>query len=70
IYRGQPIKLHFATQVECSPPTFTLFLNHPRKINFSYQRYIKNSLRKEFGFEGSDIKLYMRKSRREHLEGK
>ncbi|MCB0335087.1 MAG: ribosome biogenesis GTPase Der [Bdellovibrionales bacterium] len=61
VYRGEPIKLYFATQVSVAPPTFVLFLNHPKKLNFSYERYIRNALRKEFGFEGNDIKLIFRK---------
>lgn len=61
VYRGQPIKLFFATQTSERPPTIVLFMSHPNKINFSYQRYIKNSIRKEFPFVGTDIKIFMRK---------
>jgi len=61
VYRGEPLKLYFATQIGTSPPVFVLFLNHPRKLADSYQRYIKNSLRKEFPFEGVDFKLILRK---------
>lgn len=61
VYRGEPIKLYFATQISVAPPTFVLFLNHPKRVNFSYQRYIRNSIRKEYPFEGNDIKLLLRK---------
>ncbi len=61
VYRGQPIKLFFATQIAQKPPTIVLFMNHPGKINFSYERYIKNSIRKHYPFPGSDIKIFMRK---------
>ncbi|MEZ4754717.1 MAG: ribosome biogenesis GTPase Der [Bdellovibrionota bacterium] len=61
VYRGEPIKLYFTTQVGESPPTFILFFNHPRKINFSYQRFLKNEIRRHFPFEGSNIKLIMKK---------
>jgi len=61
VYRGEPLKLFFGTQIGTSPPVFVLFLNHPRKLAASYQRYIKNSLRKEFPFEGVDFKLILRK---------
>jgi GTPase len=60
-YRGEPVKLYFATQIEVAPPTFVLFLNHPRKINFGYQRYLLNTLRKEFPYEGSPVRLLLRK---------
>lgn len=69
VYRGEPIKLFFATQVEVAPPTFVLFVNHPDRLNYSYERYIRNSLRKHYPFEGSDIKLSFRK-RTEKSHGK
>jgi GTP-binding protein len=61
VVRGEPIKLYFATQVDITPPTIVLFLNYPDKINFSYERYIRNGIREEFPFEGCDIKIYFRK---------
>lgn len=61
VYHGEPIKLYFATQTGCEPPTFVLFVNHPKRLNFSYQRYIKNELREAFNFPGVDIKLILRK---------
>jgi GTPase len=63
IYRGAPIKLYFATQIGITPPTFVLFVNYPKKINFGYARYLKNVIRKEFGFYGVGIKIYFRKRR-------
>lgn len=60
-YRAEPIKLFFATQVEVAPPTIVLFVNHPQRLNFSYERYIKNVIREQFPFEGCDIKLHFRK---------
>ena len=62
-YRGEPIKFYFATQVNSSPPTFVVFFNHPRHVDAAYQRYLKNALRDEFSFEGSDIKLLLRKKK-------
>lgn len=56
VYRGEAVKLYFAVQAEVAPPTFILFVNYPAKINFSYQRYLRNILRAQFGFEGSDSK--------------
>ncbi len=61
VYRGEPIKLFFATQIEVAPPTFVLFMNHPRHLNFSYKRYIQNSIRDEFPFEGTDIRVVCKK---------
>ena len=61
VFRGQPLKLLFATQAASAPPEVVLFLNYPDKLNFSYQRYIKNTLREAFPFSGTDVKLTLRK---------
>ncbi|MCH7892307.1 MAG: hypothetical protein IH921_12470, partial [Gemmatimonadetes bacterium] len=39
------------------PPTFTLFVNDPALMHFSYARYIENRIREAFGFEGTPIQL-------------
>jgi GTP-binding protein len=65
VYRGEPIKLFFATQIGVAPPTIVLFISHPKKLNFSYMRYLKNAIRDETPFEGSDIRLIMRKRNEE-----
>jgi len=56
-YRGKFIKMHYATQVKKSPPTFKCFVNYPEGIHFSYKRYLINSLRKKFGFTGTPVRL-------------
>ncbi len=61
VYHGEPVKLFFATQVEVAPPTCVLFVNHPKRLGFAYERYLKNILRDQFKLEGSDIKLIFRK---------
>lgn len=61
LYRGRPLKLYFGAQVGVAPPRFALFFNHPRGVHFSTVRYLKNAIRENFGFVGSDIKLLVRK---------
>ena len=61
IYRGRPLKLYYAVQVDACPPRFALFFNYPKEVHFSYFRYLKNSIRDEFGFDGTDVKLMARK---------
>lgn len=58
---GKKIKIYYSTQVQTAPPTFVFFANHPEKVHFSYLRYLENVLRKNFGFEGSPIRLMLRK---------
>lgn len=62
-YRGASVKLMFATQTGTAPPEFILFMDHPKGIRYSYERYLKNQIRKEFEFEGSDIRLIFKKRR-------
>lgn len=60
-YRGRPIKLYYATQLRASRPMFFLYFNYPRQVHFSHMRFMKNAIREEFGFEGTDIKLIAKK---------
>lgn len=61
VYRGRPLKMYFGAQIATSPPRFVLFFNYPRAVHFSYLRFIKNALRENYGFEGTDIKLIARR---------
>jgi GTP-binding protein len=56
-YRGKFLKLFYSTQVKNCPPTFKCFMNYPQGIHFSYQRYLTNSLRRSFGFDGTPVRL-------------
>jgi GTP-binding protein len=59
--RGRSVKLLYATQVGVRPPSFVLFCNHPRRVHFSLRRFLENSLRDRFGFDGAPIRLRFRK---------
>ena len=56
-YRGKFLKLFYTTQIKNCPPTFKCFMNYPQGIHFSYQRYLTNSLRRSFGFDGTPVRL-------------
>lgn len=58
---GRRIKIYYCTQVRTAPPTFVLFANNPEQVHFSYLRYLENTLRSNFGFEGTPINLVLRK---------
>jgi GTP-binding protein len=60
--KGSPLTLHSAQQVTIEPPTFALRVNHPDDVHFSYERYLVKSLRRAFGFEGSPVRLSLRKA--------
>ena len=59
--KGRRLNILYATQVAVQPPTFVLFVNDPELMHFSYKRYLENQLRHTFGFEGTPIRLYIRR---------
>lgn len=58
--KGKRLKLLYMTQVSIKPPTFVVFLNDKELFHFSYERYLINQLRKEFGFNGTPIRIIAR----------
>jgi GTP-binding protein len=51
----QRVRILYLTQAAVSPPTFVLFTDRQVKLHFSYQRFLENQIRKEFGFVGAPI---------------
>ncbi len=51
-----------AYQAGTKPPSFTLLVNDPDLVHFSYQRYLENKLRQTFGFSGTAVRLLFRKA--------
>lgn len=60
-FQGGRIKITYATQVKTFPPTFTLFVNNPSFMHFSYQRYIENCIRTSFGIINSPVRLNLKR---------
>lgn len=58
--KGRRLKLLYSTQVKTKPPTFVFFVNDPKLMHFSYQRYLENKLRESMGFEGTPIHFIVR----------
>lgn len=61
---GKAPRLYYITQAESAPPLFVVMSNAPEAVHFSYQRYVKNQLRKHFDFEGVPVRVTYRKRRR------
>jgi len=57
------LKFYYATQPTVEPPTFVFFCNDPENVHFSYQRYLENTIREEFGFTGTPIVMRFRARR-------
>jgi len=49
------LKVYYATQVGTRPPSFVLKVNDPKLCHFSYERFLRNRLREEFGLYGVPI---------------
>ena len=59
--KGKRLKIYYATQSGVCPPTFVLFVNEPEIMHFSYERFLENKIRENFGFEGTPIRIVVRK---------
>jgi len=59
-YRSNTMKCYYATQTGTAPPEIVLFVNDPRLLHFSYERYLENCLRDAFDFSGTPIRLVFR----------
>ncbi len=58
---GKVVKIYFATQFDIKPPKIALVMNRPKSLHFSYKRYIINTIREHFNYEGSPILVFPRK---------
>lgn len=59
--KGKRLKIFYCSQVGVRPPHFVFFVNDPELMHFSYLRYLENQMRKNFGFEGTPIKVTVRR---------
>ena len=58
--KGRRLKILYVTQASTKPPTFIVFVNNKDLFHFSYERYLVNHIRKEFGLEGTPIRMIAR----------
>ena len=55
------VRILYGTQTKALPPSFMIFTNVASELHFSYERYLINQLREAFGFEGTPIRLTIRR---------
>ena len=53
-------KFYYISQIAARPPAFAIQTNTKFPIPPSYERFLINNLRREFGFEGNPVRLYFR----------
>jgi GTP-binding protein len=58
--RRSQLKLLYVTQARTDPPTFIFFVNNHELVHFSYQRYLENCIRNQYGFLGTPIRMIFR----------
>ncbi len=61
--KGRRLKIFYMTQATTKPPTFVVFVNDKQLFHFSYERYLVNQVRKEFGLTGTPIRMIAREKK-------
>jgi GTPase len=62
-YANRQMHISYVTQTDIKPPTFVFFVSNVKGIHFSYERYLINQIRTNFGFELVPLKTVFRKKR-------
>jgi GTP-binding protein len=65
---GKPLRIYYAAQVATKPPRFVFHCNDPDLVTSSYKRFIENTLRKEFDFEGVPLTFDFRARTRVEID--
>lgn len=68
ITSGKPLKIFYCSQPQTHPPLFVFHVNDPELVPSSYRRFIQNTLRAEFDFEGVPLTFEFRSRRGEDEE--
>ena len=58
--KGKRLRIFYMTQATTKPPTFVVFVNDKNLFHFSYERYLVNQIRKEFGLVGTQVRMIVR----------
>ena len=62
--KGKRLKIYYGAQTGTKPPKITLYINNKELTHFSYQRYLENKIRENFGFEGTSMQFEYREKDR------
>ncbi len=64
-HQGKPLRIYYAAQVATHPPLFIFHCNDPNLVGSSYKRFLENTIRSAFDFEGVPLTLEFRARRDE-----
>src|SRR5277367_6619791 len=62
------VRVYYMTQAAVAPPTFVLFTDKDVKMHFSFERFLANQIRENFGFIGSPIWFKIRARNKKKAE--
>lgn len=60
-FKGNQVKINYATQTGTKPPTISLFSNYPAAVPYTYRRYLINRIRDAIGARGAPVRVVCRK---------
>jgi GTP-binding protein len=63
-FKGKQAKVFYISQVDIAPPQFAVFLNYPEAIKDNHMRYIEKLIRQGYPFNGTPIRVYIKKRNR------
>src|SRR5262249_60736265 len=55
------VRILYAAQIGVAPPSFVLFTNVATEFHFSYERFLINQIREQFGLVGTPIRIQVRR---------
>lgn len=64
-FNGGRLKISYVSQVKAQPPTFVFFVNNPKFLHFSYERYIDNTIRRTFNLDYTPLKFVFKSKNKE-----
>lgn len=67
---GRSARFYYATQIAAQPPTLLLFVNDPKRVELSYERYLLNRFRDSLPFGEVPIRLTYRARRERAAVGR
>ncbi len=56
------LKIYYASQVATNPPLLLFHVNDRKLVHFGYRRFLENSIRDMFPFEGTPLRVSFRES--------
>jgi len=64
LHQGRRLKFYYTTQVTSRPPTFTIFVNYPKGVHFSYHRFLVNRFREGLKLDKCPVRIFFRERKR------